>query len=138
MVPDIGDITADHSLTPIHAMTEVAVLDSTTHTLLPATAAVQTTLHPVDTPITPHAIVIPHPTLATSPTGTTHATPLTTAGLTPSTPTIQHKDPKIGKLSNAQNPQPPQKPHHPKTVTIQDSYSDPSSNSDSDSNLLNY
>ena len=74
MVSDIGDITADHSPAPIHATTEVAVLEGTPCALCPAIAAACTTLRVMDGPVTPCAIVTPYPTLATSPAGTTHAT----------------------------------------------------------------
>ena len=60
MVPDIGDITADHIPTAIHAMTEVAVLEGTPSALLPATAAACTALQPMDTLVTPHTTVAPH------------------------------------------------------------------------------
>ena len=66
MVTDIGDVIADHSPSHVHTMTEVAVLEETLHALLPATAA---------------ALVTPHPALTISPTGTTHTTPWTGAGL---------------------------------------------------------
>ena len=33
MVPDLGDITADHSPSPIHTTTETAVLEGTHHAL---------------------------------------------------------------------------------------------------------
>ena len=44
MVPDIGNISAGHSPTPIYTMTEAATLEGTPHTLLPATTAAHTTL----------------------------------------------------------------------------------------------
>ena len=114
MVTDIGAVTADHSPAPIHAMTEVAVLESTSHALLPATRAAHTAVQQMDAPIIPHAIVAPHPALVTSPTGTTHATPWTRAGLTPATPATQHMDHNTRKSSNAQDPQPPINPITPK------------------------
>ena len=42
MIPDMGGISAGHSPTPIPTMTEAAVLEGIPHTLLPATAAVDT------------------------------------------------------------------------------------------------
>ena len=87
----------------------------------------------MDAPITPHAIATPHPTLATTPTGTTHATPWTGAILILAT---QHNDTNPGK--SHPRPSTPYKLHHPKTVTIQDSHSDSSSECDSDSDPLNY
>ena len=44
MFPDKGDITADHSLTSIHTMTEAAALEGTHHTILPATTEAHATL----------------------------------------------------------------------------------------------
>ena len=86
MVPDIGDISAGQAHTIIPSMTEVAVLEDIPHALLPATASTHTTLWPIDGPIAPHAvtatgIVTPHPTLATSPTDISDATPQTTDSL---------------------------------------------------------
>ena len=102
MVPDIGDITADHSPAPIYTTTEAATLEGTPHALLPATAAACAALQLMDAPITPHAmiptsIVEPHPTLAIFPTGTNHTTPQTRASLTPAAPTTQHKFPSPGR-----------------------------------------
>ena len=79
MVPDIGDITADHSPSPVHPVTKAAALEGTPHTLLPATAAAHTTLQSMDPLVTLHAMIMtgtvtPHPALAISPTGTTHTT----------------------------------------------------------------
>ena len=107
MVPDVGDVTADHSLTPIDATMEVAVLEGKSCTPLSATTAAQMTLQLMDPPVTPHNIVTPHPTLATSPTDTTHVTPRTRVSLSPATPSTQCKDPNAGKSSNAQDPHPP-------------------------------
>ena len=66
----------------------------------------------MDAPVIPHTmipkgIVTPHPTLTTSPTSTTHATPWNRASLTPTTPTAQHKDLSPEKSSNAPDPQHP-------------------------------
>ena len=103
-------------------MTETAVLESTPHTSLAATTAACATLQPIDAPITTHAmtpngIVAQNPTLATSPTDITHATPLTGAGLAPATPTAQHRN-----LSPESKAMPktfkPQNPHCSKTITI--------------------
>ena len=96
MVPQIGDITADHSPTPILTMTEAAALKGTPHALLPATTVVHATLQAMDTPITPFAmiptdIVAPYFTLIISPKDTTHTTPWTGASLAPAAPTTQHK-----------------------------------------------
>ena len=111
MVPDIGNDTADCSHAPIHAMTEVAVLEDTPHTLLLATTAACITLQPMDAPMTPHAIVTPH--LTTFPTGTTNATPQTGANPTPSISchTTQGYQPR---KVNAQDPQHPINPTTPK------------------------
>ena len=119
MVPDIGDISAGHNPTPVPTTTEAAALEGTLCNPLPATAAAYTALQPMDTPVTPHTviptgIVTPHPALAISPTGTTHATPQTGAGITPATPTAQHRDLSPEKSSNAQDPQPPINPTTPR------------------------
>ena len=71
MVPHIGDITADHSPTPIHTVTETVILEGTLYTLLPATTAACATLQLIDAPVTSCNIVTPHPMLATSPAGAT-------------------------------------------------------------------
>ena len=82
----------------------------TPHDPLPATAAVNAALQPMDAPITPHAmiptgIVTHHPTLATSPRGTTHATPQTGTSLTLALPTAQHKkSPENQAIPKAINP----------------------------------
>ena len=94
---------------------EAAVLEGTPHAPLPATTAACTALQPADVPITPHAmiptgIVTSHPTLATSPTDTTHATPRTRAGLAPAATTTEHRDLSPEKSSNAQDPQSPINP----------------------------
>ena len=74
MVSGIGDITADHSPTTVHTVTEVAALEGTPQNLHPATTAGHTTLQLMDAPITLHTIgltgiVTPHPTLTISPIG---------------------------------------------------------------------
>ena len=92
----------------------------------------------MDTPIIPHTIVTPHPTLITSPAGITHATPWTGTGFTPANAATQHKDTNPGSSSNVQGPQPPIIATTPKTVTIQDFHPDSSWDSDSDSDPLNY
>ena len=53
IVQDVGDISAGHSPTAIPTMTEVAVLEGTPHTPLPATTAAHTTLWPMDAAVTP-------------------------------------------------------------------------------------
>ena len=109
MVPDIRDITADHSPSPIHTMTEAAALEGTPHTLFLATAAAHVGLQLMDVPVTSH-IVVPtgkvalHPKLTISPTGTA---PCTGAILTPATSTTPHKDLSQGMSRNAQDHQPP-------------------------------
>ena len=105
MVPDTGDISAGHSPTPVPPATEAAVLEGTPNTPLPATTAACATPQPMDASITPHTmiptgIVTPHPTLAISPIGTTHATPWTRASHTPATLTAQHKDLSPEKSGN--------------------------------------
>ena len=109
MVPDIHDITAYHSSTPINTVTEAAALEGTPHTLLPATAAAHATLQPMDSPITPHTvrptcIVTPIPTLIISPTGTTLQTRIS---LTLAAPAMQHKNLSPEKSSNTQDTHPP-------------------------------
>ena len=67
MVPDVGDITADHSPTPVHTMTEATTLEGTPHTLLPATTATHTTLQPMEaSTVITTGIVVPHPILTIS------------------------------------------------------------------------
>ena len=109
MVPDIGDITADHSSAPIYTLTEAADLEGTPCTLPPATTSAHAILQPIETPITLHTmiptgIVVPHPTLTISPADITHATPWTGADLTPAAPTTQHKNLSPGKSINPQDP----------------------------------
>ena len=89
MVPDMGDDTAGCSHTPIQTVKEIVVLEGTLHNLLPVTTATYATLQPMSAPVTPHTIAAPHPTIATSPTGTTPTTPQTRTGLTPATATTQ-------------------------------------------------
>ena len=89
MVPDIGDITVDHSPTPIHTVTEAATLEGTPHAHLLATIAAHAALPLMDAPtVITTVIVTPHPILTTSPTGTT---PQTKATLAPAAPAMQHK-----------------------------------------------
>ena len=96
MVPDIEDITAAHIPASIHIATEVAALEGTPHALLPGTTTACTALQPMDASVIPPAviptgIVALHPILTISPTGVTHATPWTGAGLAPAAPIMQHK-----------------------------------------------
>ena len=92
MVTDIGEITADHSPTPICTTTEAATLEGTPHALLPATITACTTLQLRDAlAVITTDIVAPHHAFAISPTGVTHTTPQTEATLTPVAPTMQHK-----------------------------------------------
>ena len=82
-------------------MTEATVLECTPCTLLPGTTAAHTAPQPMDAPINPHTmiptgIVAFHPVFANSPTGATHATSQTRTGLTPATPSTQHKDLSLG------------------------------------------
>ena len=56
--------------------------------------------------MTPAVIVAPHPTVTTSPTEVTHATPQTRASLAPATPTTQHRNLSPEKPNNGQDPQP--------------------------------
>ena len=44
MVPDMGDISAGHSPTPIPAMTEAVVLEDTLHVTCQATTAAHATI----------------------------------------------------------------------------------------------
>ena len=111
MVPDIGDITADHNPAPVHTTTEASALQGTLHAFLPVIRPHHAELQLMDVPVTPHAILTPHPALATSPTG---ATPWTRTSLTLTTHTTQHKDPNPGKSSNVQDPQLPINPTTPK------------------------
>ena len=119
MVPDMGDISAGHSPAANPTVIEAAILEGTPHAPLPATAAALPAPEQMYTPITIHAmtptgIVTPHPTLATSPTYITHATPQTTASLAPATPTKQHRNLRQEKPKNAQDPQ------HPETQMFKD------------------
>ena len=123
MVPDIGDISADHGPAAVPTMTETAVLEGTSCTLLQATTAACTTIWLIDAPITPHAmlstgIVTCHPTLTTSPTDFTPATPWTGASLTPATPITQNRNLSPEKPNNAKTLNPQLTPlfkdcHHP-------------------------
>ena len=70
-------------------------------------------------PITPHnvipsGIVTPHPRLTNSPTGATHTTPQTRAGLSQAPPSTQHKDLSPEKSSKAPDPEPPINPTTPR------------------------
>ena len=119
MAPDIGDISAGHSPTPVPTLIEAAVLEDIHHAPLSATTAAHTTLLPMDSPITPHTliptgIVMPYPTFTTSPADTTHTTPQTRASLTPATPTAQYKDLSPEMSSNAPDPQHPINPTAPR------------------------
>ena len=110
MVPDIGDISAGHSPATVPISTKAAALEGTPHAPLPSITAACTALwsmvgHITTCAMTPTGIVAPHPTLATSPTDITHATPQTEASLTSATPTKWHRNlssekpmPKILKL----------------------------------------
>ena len=143
MVPDIGAISAGHTPFTIPITTEAAFLEGTPHVPLPATTAVHTPLQLMDAPITtcaitPTGIVAPHPTLATYPTYVTHTTTQTGNGLISSTSHHTAQEPQARKAKQCPRPSTPHKPHHSKTVIIQDSPSDFSSDSDSDSDPLNY
>ena len=108
MALDIRDISRGHNPTLIPIVTEAAVLEGTPHTLLQATTAAHAAPQPMDAPITPHAmiptgIVTLHPTLTTSPVGTTHATPWTGASFSPATFTSHHKDLTPERSNNTQD-----------------------------------
>ena len=142
MVPDIGDISAGNSHTLIPNATEAAVLGGTPHTLLPATTAAHAATQLMNIPIIPcvmipTGIVILHPTFTSFAMGATHTTPQTRAGL------IQQPPLHSTRFSTQESQATPKtfNPHKlycPKTVTIQDSPSDSSSDCDSDSDPLNY
>ena len=139
MVPDIGDVPADHRPIPIYTETEAEASECTSNDLLPATAAAHATIQSMDTPITPFTIrltgiVTTHPTLTISPTGATHTTPWTKASLAAVAPTMQHRNLIPVKSSNAQDPQPPINPTTLKLPSSRDSPSD----SESDSDPLNF
>ena len=51
MVPDIGEITADHSPGPILNVTEAADLEGTPHALLPATTSTCAAPQPIGAPL---------------------------------------------------------------------------------------
>ena len=96
MVPDIEDITADHSPIHFHTATEAEALKGTPNDLLPATTAAHTTIQLMATHVTPHAMITTclfasYPTLTIFPAGATHATPQTRASLAPAAPSTQHK-----------------------------------------------
>ena len=80
MVPDMGDIPADHNPTTIPTLTGAAVSEGTHHAPHPATTAACATLQLMDAPIAicalthPTGIVESHSTFTTSPRGITHAT----------------------------------------------------------------
>ena len=105
MVQDIGDISAGCSPTAIPTMTETAVSEGTSHAPHPTTMAAHTALWLMDAPITtctmtPTGIVTLHPTLTTSATDVTHATPKSRTSLTPVTPTAMHRKHSQEKPSN--------------------------------------
>ena len=136
MVPDIGDITADHSPTPIQKLTEAVALEGTPHVSLPSTAAACTALQPMDAPITPHTVI---PTgIVTHPTLTIHSCHSMDWSQSHSS-SYHHaaQDSQPSKIKQHPRLSTPHKSHHPKTVTIQDSPSDSSLDSDSDSEPLN-
>ena len=86
----MGDISTDHKHTTIPTMTGVAAVpQGTHHAPHPTTTAACAAIWLMDASIAKHTmthhtdIVIPHPTLTTSPTNVTHTTkPQTRAGLT--------------------------------------------------------
>ena len=119
MAPDIRDISAGHSPTPIHTVTEAAVLEGTPHTPLPTTAAACATPQLMDVPVTPCAVILTgtvasHPALTTFPTDTTHPIPQTRASLASATPTAQYKDLSPEKSSNNPDAQHPINPTAPR------------------------
>ena len=108
MIPDIGDITADHSPTPIYDVTEAATSEGTPHALLIAITAAPTALQLMDVPIMiTTGIVAPHPALTISVAGDTYTTPQTRTAVTPATPTMQCKILSPGRQSNDQYLKPP-------------------------------
>ena len=112
MVPDIRDITADHSPTPIHTVTEAAASERTPHAILTATTAVHATLQLMDAPVNsyvtiPIGIVVPHPALAISPAGTTHTTPWTGASLAPSSSCHAAQESQPWKVKQSPRPSTP-------------------------------
>ena len=141
MVPDLGDITADHSPSPIYMVTNAAALEGTPHTLLPATAAYHSSSngcshYPSHHDNDRHSHTLSH----------THHFPHRCDSHTPlhrqshscssrSCHTAQDSQPR--KIKQWPRPSTPIK-YTPQTVTIQDSPSDYSSDSDSDSDPLNY
>ena len=131
MVTDRGDISADHHPTAVPTVTGAAVSKSTHHPPHPTTAAAQTALQLMDAPIAICAMT--HP-IITSPDITHITFPWTGASLGPATPTALHRKHSEENPSHAQDHQ----SHHSKTVIIQDSPTDSSSDSDSNSDPLNY
>ena len=98
MVPDLGDITADHSPTPINTMTEATTLEGTPYSLLPSITAAHATLQPKDAPtMITTGIVTSHPALVISPAGTTHTTPWTKITHSLQQPPIHHKILGLGR-----------------------------------------
>ena len=138
----IGNISTNHNNTFIPTATgAAAVSEGTHHALHPATTVDHATLWPMDAPIAtcamthPTCIVTPHPTLAISPVNVTHATiPWTKAGLTPATLITL----LMRKAKPCPRPSTLNKSHHSKTVVIQNSPSDSSSDSDNDIDPFNY
>ena len=116
MVPDMGDISANHNPVTTPTMTGTAVSEGTHCTPHPATAEVYSTLWLMDAPIAIHAmlhptmIVTPHPTLTTSPADVTHAIiPQTGTSLSLATPTALHRNhshEKPGHFQDLQSPNP--------------------------------
>ena len=143
MVPDIGDITSDHSPTPIYTLTKAAALEYTPYTLLPTAAAAQTTLQLIDVPVTPCA-VIPTGIVASPLTfyhfshrcQSCHSMDWSQSYSCSSHHTAQESQPR--KFKQCLRPSTLHKPYCPKTVAIQDSPPDSSPDSDSNFNPLNY
>ena len=138
MVPDIGDDTTDCSHTPIHAMTEVTVLEGTLHTLLPATATTQATLQLMDALITLHAIATPHPHTCHFSHRHHSCHPLDQSQSHSSNSHNTTQGYQYRKVKQFPRPSTPNKPNCPQTVTIQGSHSGSSSDSDNASDPLNY
>ena len=132
MVPDIENVTADHSPVSICATTEVAVLEGTSDTFPPATQQ----LTPFISQWTPHYSSWHNHTLS----DTHHFSCMHHSCHSISLKQLPPHNKRIPTHESQAKPKTlnPHNPHCLKTVIIQDSHSDFLSDSSSESDLLNY
>ena len=145
MYKDMGYISTDDNYMAIPTMTEAAVSEGMHCTPHPATTAVCVALWLMDAPNTictmtyPTGIVAPLSTFTTSPADISHTTILQSRACpAPTTPTALHRKQPIRKTMPHPRPSTHHKSHVFKIVIIHDSLSDSSSDSESNSDPLNY